>query len=122
MDEPKKTGRPLRVLTEKEIHQVESLASVLNKSQLADYLGIAQSTFQEILKREDKVFSAYKKGKARAIASVGSNLIQKARKGDTTSMIFYLKTQAGWKETQHIQQENKETKQFSDMYGENKSK
>ena len=44
----------------------------------------------------------YKKGKARAIGTVAKGLLQKARDGDTASTIFYLKTQAGWKETQVI--------------------
>ncbi|PWE30003.1 hypothetical protein DDZ14_16320 [Maritimibacter sp. 55A14] len=41
----------------------------------------------------------YKRGKAKAIAHVANGLLQKARAGDTTSTIFYLKTQAGWWET-----------------------
>ena len=113
----KKTGRPPRVLTEKEIHQVESLAAVLSIDQMADYLSISQKTFQQILKRQDGVSTAYKKGRSNAIGSVAKGLIRKAMDGDTTSAIFYLKTQAGWKETQHIQQETKKTKKFSDLYG-----
>lgn len=38
-------------------------------------------------------------GKAETLAKVAGTLVQKALNGDTTSAIFYLKTQGGWKET-----------------------
>ncbi len=38
-------------------------------------------------------------GKAETLAKVAGTLVQKALAGDTTSAIFYLKTQGGWKET-----------------------
>lgn len=41
-------------------------------------------------------------GKAETIAKVAGNLVQKALKGDTASAIFYLKTQAGWRETSNV--------------------
>lgn len=112
----KKTGRPLRVLTDKEINQVESLASVLSIEQLSDYLGIVQSTFQEILKRQGGVFSAYKKGKSKAIGTVAKSLVQKAMDGDTASAIFYLKTQARWSEPKiTIAAEHSGTVNFSEL-------
>ena len=40
---------------------------------------------------------------ARAIGAIAQTLISKARAGDTTSMIFNLKTQAGWRETAGLQ-------------------
>ena len=36
------------------------------------------------------------------IAKVAGSLVKKALNGDTTSAIFYLKTQAGWKETSDL--------------------
>lgn len=39
-------------------------------------------------------------GRAETLAKVAGTLVQKALSGDTTSAIFYLKTQGGWKETQ----------------------
>jgi hypothetical protein len=41
-------------------------------------------------------------GRAEMIAKVAGNLVQKALSGDTTCAIFYLKTQAGWRETQNL--------------------
>ena len=100
MEQPRPEGRPPRVLTDDEIAQVEALAAVLNLDQIADFLDVARSTFQEILKRDERVSGRYKKGKAKSILNVGNGLLEKAINGDTASAIFYLKTQAGWKETQ----------------------
>lgn len=92
-------GRPAVVFDTEQIAQVKALASVLSKGQLADYFGVSENTFREIEKRQPEVSEAYKKGKGNAIASVGSNLINQARNGNVTAAIFYLKTQAGWKES-----------------------
>ncbi len=92
-------GRPPAVLDEQEVARVEGLAAVLTKRQLSDYFGVSENTFREIEKRQPEVSAAYKKGKGKAIASVGGNLLKQARKGNVTAAIFYLKTQAGWKES-----------------------
>ena len=91
-------------LTEAERHEIETLAALLNQDQIADYLGLSRPTFHEIRKRDPDIAERYKRGKARAIAHVANGLLQKARSGDTTSMIFYLKTQAGWRETDRPEQ------------------
>lgn len=98
--EKNKGGRPQIVLSEKQIIELKALAAVLSKGQLADYFGISETTLREIEARQPDVSDAYKKGRARAIASVGGNLIGQAKSGNTSAAIFYLKTQAGWKETQ----------------------
>lgn len=91
-------ARPQIELTDKQIEEVETLAAVLNQEQIADYFGIDSDTFTAIKNRNPEVFRLYKRGKARAIENIGSSLIQKAKDGDASSMMFYLKTQAGWKE------------------------
>ena len=93
-------GRPLVVFDEKQIIQVESLAAVLNKTQLADYFSIGETTLREIEQRQPEVSEAYKRGKSKAIGNVAKNLIAQAQAGNVSAAIFYLKTQAGWKETQ----------------------
>jgi DNA-binding XRE family transcriptional regulator len=98
-------GRPLTVFTEDKIIQVEKLASVLSKAQLADYLNISENTFRAIEERQPEVSEAYKRGKAKAIGNVATNLIQQAQAGNTTAAIFYLKTQAGWKEDKEPERE-----------------
>ena len=89
-----------RVLTDDELIQVEKLSAVLSVEQMSDYLGIGRTTFYEIMKRQPVVSEHYKRGRAKAIGAIGGGLLQKARAGDTASTIFYLKTQAGWRETE----------------------
>lgn len=91
-----------RVLDNEEMAQVEAMASVLTSEQIADYLGISRATFYEIMERQPDVAGRYKKGKARAIGSVAKSLYKKAIDGDTASMIFFLKTQAGWREVNRV--------------------
>jgi aspartate carbamoyltransferase regulatory subunit len=91
-----KGGRPSIVLTEEQIKQIEVLALDMTVEQIADYFSISEKTFHEIKKRQPEVFTAYKKGRANGIKEVTGLLWTNMRAGDTTSILFYLKTQAGW--------------------------
>ena len=103
MTEKNKGGRPLIVLTDEQRSELETLAAVLNVEQIADYFGISRRVFYDIMERDEEVSAQYKKGKAKAVGFVAQNLIQKARSGDLGAQIFYLKSQAGWKETQRLE-------------------
>lgn len=96
-------GRKPIELTEVQRGEVETLAALLNQDQIADYFGISRKTFQALCERDEDIAARYKRGKARAIAHVARGLLQKARAGDTVSSIFYLKTQAGWRETDRLE-------------------
>ena len=91
-----------RVLSDDEIALVSKLAGVLTYEQLADLFGIAQRTFDNIRDRQPEVNAAYKRGRAEIIGKVAESLVQDALDGDTTSRIFFLKTQAGWRETARL--------------------
>jgi len=95
-------GRPKVTLSDEQVAQVEALASIMSLEMIADFLGISKVTFYAIMERQPEVSLRYKRGKANAIGSVAKSLLAKARSGDTASMIFYLKTQAGWRETQNM--------------------
>ncbi len=95
-------GRPALILTDEQKAEVETLAAVLTAEQVADYFGIGRRTFYSMMQRDEEIAARYKRGKARAIGVIAQGLINKARAGDTTSMIFFLKTQAGWRETLHV--------------------
>ena len=92
-------GRTAKTLTADQRAQVEALAAYLSQDQIADYFGISRPTFAAMIERDNDISLRYKKGKAKAIGLVAQGLLQKARNGDTASAIFYLKTQAGWRET-----------------------
>lgn len=93
-------GRPAVELTAEQVIELKALAAVLNKSQVADYFGISENTLRAIEKRQPEVSEAYKKGRVNQIAGMGGNLIKLAKAGNVSANIFYLKTQAGWKEDQ----------------------
>lgn len=90
-------------LTDAQRGEVETLAALLNLDQIADYLGISRSAFISLRNRDADIEERYKRGKAKAIAHVAKGLLMKARGGDTTCSIFYLKTQAGWRETDRLE-------------------
>jgi hypothetical protein len=92
-------SRPHITLTDAQRAEVETLAAVLNAEQIADFLGFGRTTFFSLLKRDEDLAERYKRGKARAIGAVAQSLVTKARAGNVTAMIFFLKTQGGWRES-----------------------
>ena len=52
-----KGGRPPKTLDDKQIAQVEALASVLTKARLADYFGMTEKTFRAIEQKQLFKFS-----------------------------------------------------------------
>lgn len=92
-------GRPKAVLSDEQISQIEELSDRLTTEQIADYLGIGRTTFYALMQRDPRISERYKRGRAKAIVSVCGSLRAKIDMGDTTAMLFYLKTQAGWRET-----------------------
>lgn len=100
---PKRVGgRTLTTLTDAQRAEVETLSAVLNAEQIADFLGIGRTTFFALLNRDEDLSERYKRGKARAIGAVAQSLVTKARAGNVTAMIFFLKTQGGWRETVEV--------------------
>ena len=91
-------ARKAKELSEEQIVQVETLGAVLSIEQIADYFGISKVTFYKMMDRNPEISERYKRGKAKAIGTIANSLLTKARSGDTASQIFYLKTQAGWRE------------------------
>lgn len=96
-------GRKAKELTEDQKAQVEALAAYLTQDQIADYFGISRPTFLAMMEREPDISLRYKRGKAKAIGAVAQGLIQQARAGDKVAAMFYLKTQAGWRETDRLE-------------------
>jgi len=83
-----------------DLAKVESLAANgLTQEQIALALGISESTLYNNKRENEEFAAAIKSGKAKGIAVVTNKLMESIKKGNMTGMIFFLKTQAGWKET-----------------------
>lgn len=83
-----------------DLKKVEEYAQVCDsEEEIARALGISQATLTRRKQDSDDFAEAIKKGRAKANIFVGGKLMEKIKDGDTASIIFYLKTRAGWKET-----------------------
>lgn len=104
-DEPalikNKVGRPA-------IGRSEEIAKAV---QLHTLVGTPQPTLAKVLGMSTETLTKYYReeldtAKAQANASIAGRLYKKAMDGDTTAMIFWLKTQARWRETIDISNED----------------
>lgn len=87
-----------------DIQQVEILASRgLNQEQIAAALGISERTLRNRKRDTAEVAAAIKKGKARAVSYVAGKLQKLIEQENLGAIIFFLKTQGGWKEHQVIE-------------------
>jgi transcriptional regulator with XRE-family HTH domain len=86
--------------TDFDLEKVEELASRgLTQAQIAEYFGVAGSTVCTH-KKYPEFAQALDRGRAQGISEVANALFDKAVGGDTASMIFYLRSRAGWAEPQ----------------------
>jgi len=83
--------------------KVEALSPYLSVQQIADYFGIRTDTFYRAMHKHKELERSLRRGKARLIAEIADSLIAKARAGNIASMCFFLKTQAGWRETTRVE-------------------
>ena len=87
-----------------DLKKVEEYAQVCDsEAEIALALGISQDTLTRRKQTRADFAEAIKRGKAKANIFVGGKLMQKIKAGDTASIIFYLKTRCGWKETKKIE-------------------
>lgn len=82
--------------TDEQISKIRLYAGLgSTQEQIASMIGISVDT----LSKNMTTRNAWETGQAETIAKVAGALVRKALSGDTASAIFYLKTQAGWRET-----------------------
>ena len=99
MKKTKKTGRPEILINDEMIRRAEAYAAQgLTMPQIASVLGMSQTTLYDKKSKFSEFSEAIKRGKDKGIATITNALFNKARDGDNTAMIFYLKNQAGWQD------------------------
>lgn len=94
---------------------LENLSGLgMTQRQIACMLGMSLLTFENRMAENPEIREILKRGKALAISKVASKAYEMAISGENTAMtIFFLKTQAGWKETQHIEHKVAPTEDMS---------
>ena len=94
-DKPKHPGGRPPLGRDERIAQVVQLHTLVGTPQptLAKILGMSHETMSKYYREELDT------AKAQANAQIAGRLFKKAMDGDTTAMIFWLKTQARWRET-----------------------
>lgn len=92
-------ARPERVFSDEEIEEIKELAPVLTQEQLADYFGITDKTLRQILKRDERVYTAYTRSRYLEGALAAKTLRDKAIiDKDFSSLKLYLSQTLGWTE------------------------
>lgn len=96
-EEGRKAGRPPHLPNADTRNRVYMLSTVGTRHEdIASVLSISHDTLVKYYKEE------LDKGRIEANASVAETLFKQAKEGNTTAMIFWLKSRARWKEsTQH---------------------
>jgi uncharacterized protein YjcR len=91
-------GRPAHQPTDQNRLQVKTLAAVgIRFEDIARKLGISADTLTKYYAQE------LEEGRIDANAAIGKSLYEQAKSGNTSAMIFWLKTRAGWKETNSLE-------------------
>jgi hypothetical protein len=75
--------------------------------QLHTMVGTTQADTARVLNIDEKTLRKYYRdeldlAKAKANATIGGALFNQAKSGDTSAMIFWMKTQAGWRERKDL--------------------
>jgi len=88
-------------------HEHEPTKATREVVKLHTMVGTDQRVIADILDIDPKTLRKHYRAeldqsKAKANATIGGALFNKAKSGDTTAMIFWMKTQAGWRERQEI--------------------
>ena len=94
----KKDGRPVFIPTEDQKFLVTMMSSTgVPHERQAKALGVNSKTLRKYFKEELQL------GRNRAHAEIAGALYKRALDGNVSAQIFYLKTQAGWREAQRLE-------------------
>ena len=94
----KKDGRPVFIPTEDQKFLVTMMSSTgIPHERQAKAIGVNSKTLRKYFKKELQV------GRNRAHAEIAGALYKRAIDGNVPAQIFYLKTQAGWREAQRLE-------------------
>lgn len=87
-----------KYLTQQQIESIDELGQTLTIERLANAFEMSKPTLLRIFKENPEIALRYKKSKSKVSNNIAKSLIQKAINGDTTAMMFYLKTRDRWRQ------------------------
>lgn len=97
------------ILSPDQIETVELCAGRgLTLDDIAAILKISPKTLDRRLSDDEAVREAYDRGRASAKKFVVDKLFEQIEKGKMSAIIFYLKTQCGWRETEQTTEQRTE--------------
>ena len=89
-----------------DLEKLEMYAAMgLTREQVAHNLGISAKTMQRRAKDNAAVEEAYLRGKSKGVGIIANALFKKAKEGNVTAQIFFLKCN-GWKEASTVEVNN----------------
>jgi len=112
-----KLKKPVKI-EDVNLEQVEIIASLgLTDEEIAVILGISPRTLN-YWKKHPAFLQALKRGKLKADFQITKSLYEKAKAGDTTAMIFWLKNRRPdlWRDKQHVEHSGSITYELSDKF------
>jgi len=96
-------------VTSEILNEIEELAgNGLTQQQIHNYYGISNGTWYSYVRENPEIAEAIKRGKSKVISEVAGLLVRLALEGNLTAAIFYLKTQAGWREVEKMESPKEE--------------
>lgn len=101
----KNAGRPSKLkIDDKLLHQVEAMAGLgLTLEDISLILDISDRALRTHRLNDEKLSSAYKRGRAQGKMAATDSLRQLIRARNLGAICFYLKTQHRWTETERIE-------------------
>ena len=91
-------------VTDPMLEEVRRLASLgLTRQQIYHFFYLDEGKWSDMEKRCPMLVKAVHQGKSRQISKVAGKLNEWIEKGNLTAIIFYLKTQAGWREKDRVE-------------------
>lgn len=93
----KTLARKPKKLTEEDRERIKRAAGLVNVEDIAAIWGMSKTTLYKLAAAE------LEEGRASTRLFVASKLLDAIKKGNIAAIIFYLKTQAGWRETTRIE-------------------
>ena len=111
-------AKPKLVMDDLKYQHIQNMAGLgLTIEQIAHYYGITPMTLYRMKRKDKEIDVRLRKGKSSAIVTVSGRLMKLINDDNLGAIIFYLKTQAGWKENKNpVENDSDDIKSSNQSY------